>query len=506
MAAVAVFPRAASTTVWAWVDAAGRQGRRSCGSPLSLGGCERRLSRRSESGSRGSPASPNRFAPLQGLDEAMTALRPTVPAVSKKASPKKSPGKSYYEVAATAGVGLGHASPRSGGAKIAATAGGLHVSPRGGKGVNASPAAGVAAQVDGDAASLVFASRTGARRGGTGALDGSTVQRAGQKGRDASPAAGVAALVDGDAASPVLASRTGARRGGTAGALDGSTVQRADQKGGDPSPAAGVVALVDEDDAAASPVLASRAGAWRGGGTFGLDGSTTMGPAESGRGVASAATSSSSVVAALGGGRGHAPPAASVPGGGGGGGRGGGRSGGGGRGHGGAGDGGGAAAGGGGAGGAAGDGGGAGDITPTQFVPRPLPQPQCAGCKQSAIAYIGCCLRNVVCPDHLSVCDCPAGSGAWHILPLPVVWDRANVGSLLLWQHCNIPKFPLMLVGAHRVGNSLYYHYGRVPEVIDNNVVALTITVPWYIVQGQGRISCYKECEPQVIPRHVYFL
>jgi hypothetical protein len=138
-------------------------------------------------------------------------------------------------------------------------------------------------------------------------------------------------------------------------------------------------------------------------------------------------------------------------------------------------------------------------------VPRPLPQPQCAGCKQSAIAYIGCCLRNVVCPDHLSVCDCPAGSGAWHILPLPVVWDRANVGSLLLWQHCNTPKFPLMLVGAHRVGNSLYYHYGRVPEVIDNNVVALTITVPWYIVQGQGRISCYKECEPQVIPRHVYF-
>lgn len=93
-----------AVTVWSWVDAAGRQGRRTCGSPLSMGGCGRHLSGSPGSGGRrpsltgwaGLPASPNRFAALQGLHDDFQ-LRPVSPSLVRihKTSQKIARGRAH---------------------------------------------------------------------------------------------------------------------------------------------------------------------------------------------------------------------------------------------------------------------------------------------------------------------------------------------------------------------------------------------------------------------------
>jgi hypothetical protein len=48
-------------------------------------------------------------------------------------------------------------------------------------------------------------------------------------------------------------------------------------------------------------------------------------------------------------------------------------------------------------------------------------------------------------------------------------------------------------------------HYATVEEVINNDAAELTVTIHWYIIQGQGRISSYREYEPQRVPRWFYY-
>jgi hypothetical protein len=87
------------------------------------------------------------------------------------------------------------------------------------------------------------------------------------------------------------------------------------------------------------------------------------------------------------------------------------------------------------------------------------------------------------------------------------VSHREKLAELLIWQHYYVPPFPLMLIGAQRVLDNLYYHYATVEEVINNDAAELTVTIHWYIIQGQGRISSYREYEPepQRVPRWFYY-